>query len=97
MAIAGLIIGIVALVGCIVGTWVIPGIGSIVALALSILGMILSIVAKKKGGSGAAKAGVVIGIIATVLNAISFFTCGLCAICILCGIGEAAGAVAGAI
>ncbi len=99
MSIAGLICGIVALVLAWFG-WV-----SIIALALAITGLVLSV----KGGkalkaagqsSGVATAGLVISIIALVLSAILFLTCGLCDICaciagetVEAGLNAAAGAI----
>ena len=81
-AVAGLVIGIVALaLRLIFGGWL-----GLVILALSIVGLVLSI----KGGkalkaagqpAGIATAGLVLGIIAVVLTAIWFFTCGLCYLC----------------
>lgn len=87
-AIAGLVCSIVALVLALLS-----GICSIIALPLAIVGLVLSI----KGGhklaasgmpKGIATAGLVVGIIATVVAGIAFFTCGLC---ILCAGGAAAG------
>ena len=75
MAVAGLVIGILSLVL----TWF-AGYFSIVALPLAIVGLVLSVVAGKKKKSGVATAGLVIGIIAVVITAISFFTCGVCAL-----------------
>lgn len=75
MVVAGFILGIVSIVLSFFGTWL-----SIAALPLAIVGLILSVMGKKKNPSGLATAGVVIGIIAVVLTAIFFFTCGLCTI-----------------
>ena len=79
-SIAGLVLGIVALVIC----WF--GILSFVALPLAIVGLVLSVVGGKKAKaagkkSGIATAGLVIGIIATVFASIAFISCGLCALC----------------
>ena len=90
-AIAGLVLGIVA----IVFGWFLGGLvwTAIIALPLAIVGLVLSV----KGGkqlkaagqpSGIATAGLVIGIIAVVVCSISFFTCGVCGIC-GCIAGEA--------
>lgn len=93
MGIAGLIISILGLVLGFVNFGV--PILSIAALPVSIVGLILAAVAmkKNKGSHGVVIAGLVIGIIATVLNAIGFFSCSLCYLCALCGAGEIAGAV----
>ena len=77
-AIAGMVLGIVALVI----TWF-GGIFSIIALPAAIVGLVLSVVGGKKLKAnaqphGIATAGLVLGIIATVLSAIFFFTCGIC-------------------
>ena len=84
-AIAGLVLGIVALVfRFIFGGWF-----SLITLALSIVGLVLSInggKALKAAGqpAGIATAGLVLGIIAVVLTAIMFLTCDLCIICAVC-------------
>ena len=80
-AVAGLVLGIVAL--CL--AW---GVTSFAALPCAIVGLVLSVSggkALKAAGqpSGIATAGLVLGIIAVVLTAIFFFTCGLCTICAL--------------
>ena len=80
-AIAGFVLGLVALVFC----WL--GVLSITALPLSIVGLVLSVLGGKKlkancAKSGIATAGLVISIIAVVLSGIAFFTCGICAICV---------------
>lgn len=82
-AIAGLVLSIVGLVSSIFGT-----IFSLVALPISIVGLVLSIVGGKKlqaagQPKGLATAGMVVGIIAVILSAIAFFTCGLCTMCVL--------------
>lgn len=80
MSVVSLIFGIVSLVLC----WF-PGINWI-ALVLSILGIVFGAIgmskAKKAGkGAGAATAGLVLSIIATVFGGIFFFACGGCAVC----------------
>ncbi len=94
-AITGLVLGIVAIVAC----WF--GIASLIALPVAIVGLCLSVSggkAMKANGlsAGLATAGTVIGIIAVILTAIMFFTCGLCALCV-CLSGEALDAAAGAV
>lgn len=84
-AIAGLVLGIVGIVFAILGTWF-----SVLSLPISIVGLVLSIMGGKtlKANNlpaGIATAGLVIGIIATVFSAISFFTCGICTICVATG------------
>ena len=84
-AIAGLILGIVALVCSVLGGFIIAWC-YVIALPIAIVGLVLSIVggnALKAAGqpTGMATAGLVIGIIATVFGAITFFTCGICVIC----------------
>ena len=73
MAGIGLAIGII----CLIGTWF-GGYISIASLPLAIVGLVLSVVARKKKKSGVATAGMVVGIIAVIFTAISFFTCGIC-------------------
>lgn len=80
-AIAGLVLGIVAIVLGILG-----GIFSLIALPAAIVGLVLSVSGGKalKAANmpkGIATAGLVIGIIAVVFTAISFFTCGICVLC----------------
>ena len=87
-AVAGLVLGIVALV---LAWW---GYTSLIALPAAIVGLVLSVSggkALKAAGqpAGVAKAGLVIGIIAVVLTAITFFTCGLCAVCYTAGVAAA--------
>lgn len=91
-AIAGLVLGIVSLV---LGWW---GILSLLALPMAIVGLVLSVMGGKQlkaagQPSGIATAGLVLGIIAVVLNGILFFTCGLCSLCATCGASAVEGAV----
>lgn len=80
MAVAGLILSILALVGGFIGFWVawLP----FGFLVLAIVGVVLSALAGKKQKSGVATAGLVIGIIAIVLNAISAIACTICVVCV---------------
>ncbi len=78
LSIAGFVLGIVALVLGFLSGWF-----SIIALPIAIVGLVLSVVGGKKAQAngeknGFATAGLVIGIIAVVLSAILFFSCGLC-------------------
>lgn len=80
-AIAGLVLGIL---GIILGF--LNGFFSIAGLPIAIIGLILSVVGGKQlradgQSAGLATAGLVLGIIAVVITAIAFFTCGLCIIC----------------
>ena len=66
---------------------------ALLALPLAIAGLILSVIGGKKikaaGESfGLATAGLVIGIIATVFSGITFFTCGVCGLCLACEIAK---------
>lgn len=84
-SIAGLILGIVALVcssafGALISGWC-----YVIALPMAIVGLSLSATAGKElkaagQPKGVATAGLIIGIIATVLSAITFLTCGICVI-----------------
>lgn len=81
-AVAGLVLSIVGLVFSFLGTWF-----SVIALPIAIIGLILAVVGGKKlrannQPKGIATAGLVLGIIAVVLSAIFFFTCGICTICV---------------
>ena len=80
-SIAGFVLSLVALVIC----WF--GYASFVALPLAIVGLVLAVVGGKKlkangQKSGLATAGLVLGIIATVLSSITFISCGLCIACL---------------
>ncbi len=83
-SIAGLVLGIVGIVFAFgpISAWL-----CVIALPVAIVGLVLSVVGGKKlkangQPAGIATAGLVIGIIAVVFAAISFFTCGLCVICV---------------
>ncbi len=78
MAIAGFVLSLVGLVLSFIGGWF-----SIISLPVAITGLVLAIVGGKKlkaasQPAGIATAGMIIGIIAVVLSAIFFFTCGIC-------------------
>ena len=77
-AIAGLVLGIVALVA----GWLPVPFLAFAALPMAIVGLVLSVLAGKQNKSGLQKAALVVSIIAVVLSAISFVTCGLCAVCV---------------
>ncbi|MBQ8174500.1 MAG: DUF4190 domain-containing protein [Clostridia bacterium] len=80
-SIAGLVLGIVGIVFGVLNGWF-----SIIGLPVAIVGLIFAVVGGKKlrqNGmpTGMATAGLVLGIIAVVFTAITFFTCGICIIC----------------
>ena len=84
-SIAGLVLGCVSLFCQIIG-YVIP-FASFLALPLAIVGLVLSVSAGKKAKangqkSGIATAGLIVGIIATVLSGIGF-VCAICAVCVI--------------
>ncbi len=83
-AIAGLVLGIVAIVLGFMGTFF-----SVASLPCAIVGLVLSISGGKalkaaNQPAGLATAGLIVGIIAVVWTAIAFFTCGICTICAMC-------------
>ena len=92
-ATAGLILGIVALasallIGPFLNAWF-----CVLALPIAIVGLVLSVIGGKKlktagAPAGIGTAGLVVGIIAVVLSAICFFTCGLCVICVTAAANE---------
>ncbi len=80
MAVAGLILAILGLISGCIG-FAVP-ILSIIGLPIALVGLILSCVARKKQANGLSTAGLVVGIIAVVFTAVTFFTCGICVLCI---------------
>ena len=68
MAIAGLVLGLLGFV-----FWWFPFLG----LVVSVLGIVLSAVSRKKSVNGLSTAGLVIGILATVFSTIMTFTVGV--------------------
>ena len=68
MAIAGLVLGILGFV-----FWWFPFLG----LVVSVLGIVLGAVSRKKSVNGLSTAGLVIGILATVFSTIMTFTVGV--------------------
>lgn len=85
---AGLVLGIVSCVLAVI-SWFIFSWAALVALPLAIVGLVLSAKAGKAQKSGVATAGLILGIIATVLSGIGM-ACVICAICVIIGIGAAA-------
>lgn len=86
--ITGFVLGIVAIICSFIGGW-----ASIIALPMAIVGLVLSIIGGKEykaagQKNGLATAGLVIGIIAVVLSAIFFFTCGICVLCVADKVNE---------
>lgn len=74
LGIASLVCGILSLVLMFFGY------GALVGLILGVVAIILAINAKKKGyAEGMQKAGLVLGIIGTVLCGITFVACAICA------------------
>ena len=91
LAVAGLVLSIVGLVLGFFRGWF-----SIIALPVSIVGLVLAVMGGKKlkavgAPAGIATAGLVLGIIAVVFSAIFFFTCGICTICVAAEINKANG------
>ena len=74
MAVAGLIFGILSLIG----GWI-PGVNAFPMWLLGIVGIVLSTVARKKENSGIATAGLVLSIIGTIFALVSWIACVICA------------------
>ena len=74
MAVAGLILGILSLVG----GWI-PGVNAFPMWLLGVVGIILSAIARKKEKSAIATAGLVLSIIGTILALIGWIACVICA------------------
>lgn len=79
MAIAGFLLSLAGLIMGIIGGW--SAYTAVFGLPVAVVGLVLSAISRKKKPSGLGTAGLVLGIIATVFTAITFFTCGLCVIC----------------
>ena len=74
MAIAGLVLGILSIVG---GS--IPGLNAFPMWLFGIVGIVLSVIARKSGQqTSMATAGLVLSIIGTILSLITFIACALC-------------------
>ncbi len=92
LSIAGFV---TALVGLVLGF--IAGIPALFGLPLAITGLVLSVVGGKKvkaetGNTfGLSVAGLVVGIIATVITAITFFTCGICVLAVADAVNDILG------
>ena len=76
-AIGGLVCGIVSLVLMLIGLFTV-GIGGIVGLAVGVVGLVLSIMARKEMPSTMATAGLVISIVGVCLCAIFGLGCFVC-------------------
>ena len=74
MAVAGLVLGILSIVGGII-----PGVNAFPMWLFGIVGIVLSAIARKRDGSGMATAGLVLSIIGTILSFIFFLACAVCA------------------
>jgi hypothetical protein len=73
MAVAGLILGILSLVG----GWI-PGVNTFPMWLFGIVGIIISAIARKKEPSGMATAGLILSIIGTVLAFFFWIACIIC-------------------
>lgn len=80
MAITGFVLSLVGLLMGVIGNWV-SAWCCVFGLPVAVTGLVLSAVSRKKRPGALGTAGLVVGIIATVFTAITFFTCGLCVIC----------------
>lgn len=75
---------VLSIVGLVLGF--LNGFFSIIGLPVAIIGLVLAVNGGKKlrannQPTGLATAALVLGIIATVVSAITFFTCGICILC----------------
>lgn len=87
LSIAGLVLGIVAVVFCWLAIW------NTIALVCAIVGLICAIKGKKlatESGepTGIATAGLVLSIIGLVFAGIGFLTCTVCSLCIIGSAGS---------
>jgi hypothetical protein len=73
MAVAGLVLGILSLVG---GS--IPGVNAFPMWLFGVVGIIISAIARKKEPSGIATAGLVLSIIGTIYAFVLFLACAVC-------------------
>ena len=74
-AIVGLVFGIVSICSFYIPFW------NIIGLVLGIVGLVLSLKARKEAPNGLSTAGLICSIIGLVLCAIGFFSCTICSIC----------------
>ena len=91
MGIASLVLGIIGLVAMLTP---IPFFGAITGIILCLLAMILGIVARKnlaaaQQPTGAATAGMIMGIIGSAMGAVVLVACISCAACVGAGLNEA--------
>ena len=82
----GLILDIVALVSAILGCvgpfgFTVSLILILASLPLAIVGLVLSVMGGKELKAQGTSAGLIVGIVSTVICGILFVSCGLCAIC----------------
>lgn len=85
-SIAGLVLGIIALIFALMGATVVT---AWLSLPMAIIGLVLAVVGGKKlrangEPAGVATAALVVGIIAVVFSAVAFLTCGVCGACATC-------------
>lgn len=78
--IAGLVLGILGIISACIG-FAVP-ILAILGLPISIVGLVLAIVGNKKEKDGMGTAAFVLSLLAVIFTAITFFTCGLCVLCV---------------
>lgn len=85
----GLALGIGGLAASLLGAFPFKTFLIIAGLTLAIVGLVVSVMAGKElrdngESSNAATAGLIVGILATTICAILFFSCGLCGLCSQC-------------
>jgi hypothetical protein len=76
MAIGALVCGIISVV---LAFTFFTGLGPGIGVILGIIAIILGVLARKSGGGTAATAGLILGIIGTVLDGILYLACAVCA------------------
>ena len=79
LSVGGLVLGIISLVMAVFGALFLGIFGYIIAILTGIVGIILSVMGKKKQPSGAATAGFVLSLIGLILGALFFLACAICA------------------
>lgn len=79
--VAGLVIGILGLICAFIG-FAIPYL-AIAGLPLSIVGLVLAVIGNKAEKSSLGTAAFVLCLLAVIFTAITFFTCGICALAVI--------------